>query len=68
MPNDERMTNVEGITNRCIAAPAFVIRALSLFRHFLIHIAFVALVALEFFNVFVGLLNSFAALLLDDLA
>ena len=51
------------MTNR-IAVLTFVIRPSS----FLIHIAFVTLLILQFFNVFIGLLDVFAALLLHDFA
>src|SRR2546427_83444 len=69
MPNDEGM-------NKCRkgrSTLSFVIWTSSLFRHSdfiicLIHIALVALIALEFLNVFIGLFDALAALLLHDFA
>ena len=57
------MLNDEGMTNWSHGRASF---RHSAFVIYLIHIALVALVALEFLDVFVGLLDRFAALLLHN--
>ena len=46
MPNDEGMTNVEKAREYLIRHLGFGILSSFVFRHYLIHIAFVALIAL----------------------
>src|SRR5438874_6359446 len=53
--------------SRCFCICSFLRHSTFVLRH-LVHIALVTLVALELLNVFVGLVDGFAALLLDDLA
>src|SRR5947207_11865973 len=71
------MSNDEGMTNhplRDTSFSTFVIRASTLIRHssfgfrHLIDIALVTLVALELFNVFIGLIETFTTLFLYDFA
>src|SRR5204863_283369 len=65
MTNDE--TKSEGQRSNESLILYLIIPSSFVLRH-LVNIALVALVALEFFNVFVGLVDAFAALLLYDFA
>src|SRR5438876_1619376 len=67
------MTNDEGMPNdgcKTFRHLGFVINSSSVIRisSFLIHIALVAFLILEFLNVFIGLLDALAALLVHDFA